>query len=139
MPKKSEQGKRNQAMSRQQVSGFEKTQAQLNGFFDEISALSRKKPDSAINKFKLKLINQCLNACKDILGSQYLPFEDFDLFNEDDLPTNSDVVVVLSQYLGCLEKLRADNIYQSFGSWYWKIIEGEGEVKTAPPKKLLRK
>ena len=49
----------NMAMTRQQVSEFEKANAQLGGLFEEISALSRKSPDSAVNKFKLKLINHC--------------------------------------------------------------------------------
>jgi hypothetical protein len=54
-----------------------------------------------------------------------------------DLPTNSDVVLVLSQYLSCLEKLRADNIQQTYkDNWHWKIQAGGEDIKAAPPKKL---
>jgi hypothetical protein len=125
-------------MTLQQVSEFEKANAQLEGLFEEISALSRKNPDSAVNKFKLKLINHCLAASNSILGDRYRPFKDFDHFEEDDLPTNSDVVVVLSQYLSCLEKLRADNIIkEKYGDkWHWKVQNGGEDVKAAPPKKL---
>ena len=128
--------KGNREITRQQVSEFEKTNAQLIGLFGEISALSRKTPDSAVNKFKLKLVNHCLTASNNILGDLYRPFEDFDHFEEDDLPTNSDVVVVLSQYLSCLEKLRADNIQQTRGFWHWRVQDGREDLKAAPPKKL---
>ncbi len=129
----------NMAMTRQQVNEFEKANAQLGGLFEEISALSRKNPDSAVNKFKLKLINHCLTSSNNILGDHYRPFADFDHFEEDDLPTNSDVVLVLSQYLSCLEKLRADNIQQKYGgNWHWKVQDGGEDVKAAPPKKLTR-
>jgi hypothetical protein len=127
----------NKEMTRQQVSEFEKTNAQLGGLFEEISTLSRKSPDSPVNKFKLKLINHCLAASNSILSGQYRPFADFDHFEEDDLPTNSDAVLVLSQYLNCLEKFRADNIELDYGSrWHWKIQEEGDDVIAAPPKKL---
>jgi hypothetical protein len=126
-----------QEITRQQISQFEKINAQLGGLFEELSVLSRKSPDSAVNKFKLKLINQCLFTSNDILGETYRPFEEFNNFDEDDLPTNSDIVLVLSQYLNCLEKLRADNIEHGYdGEWYWKLQDGESEVRTAPPKKI---
>jgi hypothetical protein len=33
-----------------------------------------------------------------------LPINDFEQLSDDDIPSNSDVVVVLSQYLQCFEK-----------------------------------
>jgi hypothetical protein len=128
----------NMAITRQQASEFEKTNAQLIGLFEEITALSRKNPDSPVNRFKLNLINHCLTASNNILGDHYRPFADFDHFEEDELPTNRDVVLVLSQYLSCLEKLRADNIRQKpyTDEWHWDIQEEGEDLKTAPPKKL---
>lgn len=60
------------------VSFFEKTQAQLQGLFDEIGTLSKKKPDDAINKFKLKIINPILSQANDLLDKEYKPFSDFE-------------------------------------------------------------
>lgn len=49
------------------------------------------------------------------------------------LPTNSDVVLFLSQYLNCLEKLGADNIMSSPGGWVWKKADGtKSDIRTAP-------
>ena len=35
---------------------------------------------------------------------------DFEKFQEDDIPFNSDVVLIVSQYIKCLEKYKFDNI-----------------------------
>ena len=57
------------------------------------------------------------------------------------MPSNSDITFILSQYIACAEKLRADNIYLRHDDWYWDI-EGvarenqEGQINTPPPKKL---
>ncbi|URJ39957.1 hypothetical protein [Paenibacillus polymyxa] len=118
------------------VSAFEKVQAQLQGLFDEVGTLSRKKPDDAINKFKLKIINPILVEANKLLTGDYKPFSDFEQFDEDSLPTNSDTVLILSQYLNCLEKLRADNIKVYVGHWYWVENGNRTEIRTAPPKKI---
>ena len=89
---------------------FEKTQAQLHGLYDEMVVFSKKKPDDPVNKFKLKFINQVLINTNAILDEKNKPFNDFDTFDEDSLPTNSDVVMILSQYINCLEKFRSKHI-----------------------------
>lgn len=115
---------------------FEKTQAQLHGLYDEMMVFSKKKPDDPVNKFKLKFINQVLINTNAILDEKNKPFNDFDTFDEDSLPTNSDVVMILSQYINCLEKFRSEPIKFDFRHWYW-IINGEkSDIRTAPPKKL---
>lgn len=118
------------------VSFFEKVQAQLQGLFDEIGTLSKKKPDDAINKFKLSFINPILLGANKLLTGTYKPFADFEQFDSDSLPTNSDVVLILSQYLNCLEKLRADNIMVYGGGWVWAKNGTRTDIKTAPPKKI---
>lgn len=118
------------------ISLFEKSQAQLQALFEEMSTLSKKKPDDAVNKFKLRFINQVITTSNTLLNDEYIPFSDFDRFDEDDLPTNSDVVIILSQYLNCLEKLRADNIMQQLSQWYWRINGKVSDIRTAPPKKI---
>ncbi len=123
-------------MNADEISEFEQLQAQLQSLYTEIGALSKKKPDDAVNEFKLKLINQVLEKANSILGEQNRPFDDFLHFNLDDVPTNSDVVLILSQYLNCLEKLRADNIKTKFDGWYWVVDGGISNIRTAPPRKL---
>ncbi len=129
-------------MTDQEVDTFEKLQAQLQGLHIEISALSKKSQNDALNKFKLKFVNQILDESNQLLGKKYKPFSDFDLFDENDMPTNSDAAMMLTQYLNCFEKLRSDNVQKEDkfpNYWYW-IVDGElSKTRTVMPKIIKEK
>src|SRR5437868_10035434 len=95
---------------------FEKLEQQLQSFLREISELSNKKPNDAVNKFKLKFINSTLENLNRLLAD-YRPFKDFDSFDVDDLPSNSDVVVILAQYVAAVYRLRADQTEEHQYKW----------------------
>ncbi|MFC6185290.1 hypothetical protein [Pseudoxanthomonas japonensis] len=119
------------------VDEFEKVSGQLDGVYQEISVLVKKSPNDAVNSFKIGLINSTIRRANDLLEDKYRPFQEFSEFSSDDLPTNSDVALIVSQYIECMEKLRADNIYQEMGNWYWRV-EGRS-IRTLAPRKLRRK
>lgn len=132
-------------MNRTNVDTFEKLSGQLLSLYEEISLLSKKNPNDAMNKFKLKFVNKLLFLSNDYLADRYKPFDDFDSFDEDDIPQNSDIVFILSQYLQCFEKLRADNVVIRHGTWYWRVEGNEDDtvdedgmvlIRTVKPKKL---
>jgi len=131
-------------MNLKEVNDFEKYNTQLKGLSDEVGILAKKSPNDAVNKFKLKFINEVLTISNDILGKTYKPFDSFTQFDEDELPSNSDITFILSQYLNCFEKLRADNIYpdQTYEgnryvyNWFWKIDNDKSKIKTSDPKKI---
>lgn len=131
-------------MTKEDVNKFEKVQSQIEGLILEVTNLAKKSPNDAVNKFKLKFINEILIEANWILGKNYKPLSSFEKFDEDDLPSNSDVSFILSQYLSCFEKLRADNIYRKqeydgnryFYEWYWVVGNQNSTIKTAPPKKI---
>ncbi len=126
-------------MKREDVDQFEKMNAQVQGIHDEVGKMAKKSPNDAVNKFKLALINKVLATANAVLGEEYRPFDSFESFDEDELPSNSDVTFILAQYLNCLEKLRADNISKNFeGRWEWNVA-GDSNIDTAPPKKLREK
>jgi len=129
-------------MTEQEVDTFEKLQAQLQGLHIEISALSKKSQNDALNKFKLKFVNQILAESNQLLGTKYKPFSDFDLFDENDMPTNSDAAMMLTQYLNCFEKLRSDNVKKEDKypqNWYW-IVDGKmSTIRTVMPKIIKEK
>ena len=111
-----------------------------------MSALAKKSPNDAINTFKLRFVNGTLTKCNEFLGQRYRPFDssEFEVFSSEDMPSNSDVTFILSQYISCAEKLRADNIYRDSEVWYWDIDDAdpedeEGWIETPPPKKLAHK
>ncbi|MGH5435000.1 hypothetical protein ACRFHY_26620, partial [Klebsiella pneumoniae] len=70
-------------MNRANVDTFEKISGQLLSIYEEISLLSKKSPNDAVNKFKLKFVNKLLSQSNDYLGEMYKPFDDFDSFDED--------------------------------------------------------
>jgi hypothetical protein len=115
---------------------FEKTEAQLEGFFEEIGNISKKKPDDAINKFKLGFINQMLESANQLLGDEYRPFPDFTTFDLDTLPSASDVVTMLSQYLRTLDKFRSDHSHVDVGGWYWNVPKDTPKLRAKRPKKF---
>jgi hypothetical protein len=127
-------------MNTEQVESFIKLQPQIQSAYEEISLLSKKKPDDPLNKFKLRFINGMLSIANTLLGDSGKPFPDsFDQFDEDDMPTNSDVVFVLSNYIECLETLRCDNIQQETPfphKWYWIVSGKRSSIET--PRATLK-
>jgi hypothetical protein len=129
-------------MTKQEIDTFEKVQNQLEELHSEISALSKKSQNDALNLFKFKFVNNILEEANKILGNDYKPFVDFELFNVIEIPSNSDAAMMLSQYLSCFEKLRADNVCikpgANYGHWFW-IIDGKtSDIRTLAPKKLSK-
>ena len=120
-------------MKKENIEKFEKLHIQIKDIYEELSLLSKKSPDGAINKFKLKFINQLIEESNSFLGERYKPFGDFERFQEDDVPFNSDVVLIVSQYIKCLEKYKFDNIERKSGSWYWILSDGKDQIETSRP------
>jgi hypothetical protein len=124
-------------MTVEQVSRFEKLLAQLEGLHAEIGARAKKAPNDAVNVFKLRFVNATLAEANAAFGAGYRPFADFEAFDSDALPTNSDVSMIVAQYIECAEKLRADNVCSdSYGNWRWRVNGKQEPIRTAPPKKL---
>jgi hypothetical protein len=135
-------------MKRDDVDKFEKLAGQFQSSYEELSLLSRKSPTDAVNVFKLRFINSLIRDSNKFLGPKYKPFKEFSEFNEDDLPQNSDVIFVLSQYLQCFEKYRADNTRIFADGWRWVVETGERDedgnevvihIRTVTPKRLREK
>lgn len=126
-------------MKRGEVDLFIRIYAQIETLYNEIGILSKKNPNDGINKFKLKFINKTLGEANSLLKVEQNPFIDFAFFEEDNLPTNSDVTMILAQYLGYMEELRSANIKEHMENEWWWVIDGKSsQLRTSPPKKLRR-
>jgi hypothetical protein len=112
------------------VDRFEKLTVQMEHLLADSRELSKKSPDSPINKFKLGLVNDILNRANDFLSKRDRPLPDFECFTEDSLPTCSDVVIILSQYKGCLEKYKSDNKVKVGYNWFWKLNGKASSIET---------
>ena len=77
----------------------------LNSMFLQFQELSKKKPDGALNKRKVEVVNRLLRKIHGIIEgestSAYL-----DLLDEDELPQNSDVVLILGQTVAAMNTFK---------------------------------
>jgi hypothetical protein len=124
-------------MKKREIDEFEILQGQLRSFSEDLNTLAKKSPNDLLNEFKLGLVNSVLQKANTFLGNTRKPFPDFEQFENAALPSNSDVLVMVSQYLSAFEKLRTENITRTSTSWFW-VIDGERDSsrRTAPPKNL---
>jgi len=124
-------------MNKEEVELFIKCYVQTQSIYNEITALAKKKPNEAVNKFKLRFINQILENANQLLKENYKPFPDFEKFDEDEIPTTSDITMMFAQYLESMENLHSDNIRFGLNNWYW-IIDGVlSEIETTRPSKKI--
>ena len=127
-------------MKRSEIEKLEKTIGRMEGLHAEIIALAKKSPNDGVNKVKLGFINKAIEEALQVLGSKYQPFDDFEKFDADELPTNSDVSFILTQFLEELERKRADNIeVRAGGRWVYSVDDGGSEIRTGPPRKIGKK
>jgi hypothetical protein len=122
-----------------EVESLEKLIGQLQGLHAEITSLAKKSPSDAVNPFKLKLINKVITSGNEVLGKEYRPFDDFGQFDSDDVPSTSDVAMVLGQYMEEAERYRSDNVTWYGGKWVYILGGKPSDIRSGPPSKIGRK
>ena len=118
----------------EKVRVFEVAKDKLKKFYEEFVKLSNKKPDGAVNKFKLMHLNSVVKEINQLITKEYVPFSDFSEFEEDQVPTNSDVVMILSQYLSQMARFRNDHsksVGYSGSFWYTEEYQKRELAATA--------
>ncbi|WP_075354761.1 hypothetical protein [Desulfovibrio sp. DV] len=123
-------------MTQLQVEQLEKLIEQLASLHNELSVLAKKSPNDAVNAFKLKYINIVVDGCNVLLGEKYKPFVDFEVFDADDVPSNSDVTFILSQYIASVEIFRSDNIVFRNSFWHYMVEDESVSIRTKGPARL---
>jgi len=119
-------------LTRDVVFLFEKIVGQIKSLHDDFAIQAKAKPDNPLNLLKLAFVNEKLGEANQILAGDFRPFKTFEQFDSDSLPTNSDVQLVLSQYLACLERWRSAHVTwdQMEHEWRWRV---QGETLRASP------
>lgn len=88
------------------VHKYEMLNPLLSSLYAEMKELSAKKQDLILNKVKVTMINRILRQIKELLRDQ--PTAEFiDLLDEETLPSNSDSVLVLSQYRSAMNQFHS--------------------------------
>jgi len=97
-----------------EVKKFEMLFPMLDSDVAEIRELSKKKQDEPLNSFKVKIINKKLGQIKDLLKNE--PANEYlELLDEDTLPTNSDAVLMITQFINAMGQFKR-KYYESDGS-----------------------
>jgi hypothetical protein len=78
----------------------------LKSMYLEFKELSKKKPDAAVSKNKIKMVNRLLESIRIVLADDK-SIEFLDLLDEDDIPQMSDATLILSQYVASMEKFKS--------------------------------
>ena len=98
------------------VEAFEASSDIFNGLIREMRELSKKKPDATLSKPKVAILNRILTdvlaALEDEPEVRYL-----NLLDDDELPQNSDAVLVMVQHETALD---------AFKKRYYKRLPGLG-------------
>ena len=95
----------NQLPNSDKIKKFEMLFPMVNSDLNEIRELSKKKQDEPLNKFKVKTINKKLEQVKVILSDE--PTAEFlELLDEETLPSNSDAVLMISQFIQAMEQFK---------------------------------
>ena len=84
-----------------EVDTYEMLHPMLDKIANEVRELSKKKQDGALNELKVKMINRVLTQIKDLLKNESC-VQFLDLLDTDIFPTNSDAILIISQYAAAL-------------------------------------
>lgn len=88
-----------------QADTYERLVPMLEAAHREMSELSKKKQDGIVNALKIKMLNRLLAQISPVIEDD--PSHAFvDMLEEETLPQNSDVVLILSQWKAALEQFK---------------------------------
>lgn len=92
----------------------------LEAMYTEFKELSKKKPNSAVSKSKIRIVNRLLERVRTVLSDEesigYL-----DMLDEDDVPQASDVTLILSQYVASMNAFTTKHYGYNNGERNWFI------------------
>lgn len=114
------------APSQDQVDKFNFLPPMLDSALIEMREFSKKKQDGIVSATKIKILNRILSDVREIVSGEdtvnYL-----DPLDEQDLPQNSDAVLVLGQYRAALATFKGDHQKYVLGDLRWVTKEWEQE------------
>ncbi len=95
-------------MKKADVDVYEKLLGQLITMKAQFEALSKKYPNDIVNEFKIGLANNLLMDINELIGD-FKPFPNFEQFDDSPKVFNSDVLLILAQYLTAMLRFKQAN------------------------------
>jgi len=93
-------------VSKEKVELYEVVRPLLHSAYSEVKVMSGKKQSEQLNLNKVKIINKLLDKVLILLKDEPT-IEFLQKLDEDDLPTNSDAVLILSQSLSAMDQFHS--------------------------------
>lgn len=126
------EGRQPGAPSEERTAAFDLVQPMLLSAHKEMSELSKKKQDGAVNELKIRHINRLLMTAQSILGEDS-SMEFLELLDAETVPQNSDAVLVLGQWLAAMEQFKEQHVgmrrdghkFEWLTDEYWMRVEKE--------------
>lgn len=108
------------ATSTAKVAKYKASTSVFSGLLFEMRELSKKKAEATLSKGKVKILNRVLEDLKEVLADE-AEAKYLDLLDEDELPQNSDAVLVMVQYDRALKAFsgRYRAYERETGRHYW--------------------
>ncbi len=106
--------KKNWLPTEKNIKDYELLKDMLHSQKKEFDLLSRKRSNEQLNSMKVKMANRVLKPLKELFKNEE-SHKFLDTLNEDELPTNSDVVLIISQYETAIGEFR--NRYYDNYNW----------------------
>lgn len=107
--------KDNKKVSDEQIALYDTITPLLKSLYNEIKDFSKKNQNDPLNVSKVRIINRLLVRVKEMLKNES-SIDFLDLLEEEQLPSISDAVLVVSQYIAALDTFYS-NHYHSDGIW----------------------
>lgn len=101
--------------SEKDVEDFELLVDMLNSQRKEFDLLSKKKADGQLNQMKIKMANRVLEPLKELLSHEDSN-KFLDTLEEDNIPTYSDLVLIISQYETAIYEFKEK--YHKYDEYY---------------------
>ena len=100
------------------ISRYEMLEELLSSIYEEMKEFSKKKPDEALNKFKVTAVNRVLIQIKDIMKNE--PTNEFlDLLDDASLPSNCDSILIIGQCQAAMSRFRSKYCRPNYGEDVW--------------------
>ena len=99
------------------IEDYELLKSMLHSQKKEFDLLSKKKADEQLNPMKIKMVNRVLEPLKSLFSHED-SHKFLDILDEDEIPTNSDVVLIISQYESAIHNFRS-RYYKNY-AWITK-------------------
>jgi hypothetical protein len=106
-----------------ELDAYIKLLMQFTKMTEVFEKLSKSTPNDHINDLKLECINVMLEQANALIVKNNKPIIGIVAFDPEKKPTNSDVYLILSQYLACMKKYGLEQTRNYNSKCYWVLNE----------------